>query len=80
MVPNIDSTMGHKIKTRNHPIHGTRCVIEYPTNRNPAESLQENAITVFFTMYIWKKKSKTWERYSTVVLLLSITSNHCAPG
>ena len=24
-----------------------QCVIQYPTNRNPAQSLQENAITVF---------------------------------
>ena len=47
MVPNIDGTMGHKIKTRKHPGHGTQCVIQYLTNRNPAQSLQENAITVF---------------------------------
>ena len=47
MVPNIDGTMGHKIKTRKHPRHGTQCVIQYPTNRNPAPSLQENTITVF---------------------------------
>ena len=47
MVPNIDGTMGHKIKTRKHPRHGTQCVIQYQTNRNPAQSLQENAITVF---------------------------------
>ena len=38
MVPNIDGTMGHKIKTRKHPRHGTLCVIQYPTNRNPAQS------------------------------------------
>ena len=44
---NIDGTMGHKIKTRKHPGHGTQCVIQYPTNKNPAQSLQENAITVF---------------------------------
>ena len=43
MVPNIDGTMGHKIKTN---AHGTQRVIQYPTNRNPAQSLQENAITV----------------------------------
>ena len=47
MVPNIDGTMGHKIKTRKHPRHGTQCVIQYPTNRNPAQSLSENAITMF---------------------------------
>ena len=47
MVPNIDGTIGHTIKTRKHPRHGTQCVILYPTNRNPAQSLQENAITVF---------------------------------
>ena len=47
MVPNFDGTMGHKIKTRKHQRHGTQCVIQYPTNRNPAQSLQENAITVF---------------------------------
>ena len=47
IVPNIDGTMGHKIKTRKHPRPGTLCVIQYPINRNPAQSLQENAITVF---------------------------------
>ena len=47
MVPNIDGTMGHKIKSRKHPRHGTQSVIQYPTNRNPAQSLQENVITVF---------------------------------
>ena len=30
MVANIDGTMGHKIKTRKHPRHGTQCVIQYP--------------------------------------------------
>ena len=40
-------TMGHKIKTRKHPRHGRQCVIQYPTNRNTAQSLQENEITVF---------------------------------
>ena len=47
MVSNIDGTMGYTIKTRKHQRHGTQCVIQYPTNRNPAQSLQENAITVF---------------------------------
>ena len=47
MVTNIDGTIGHTIKTRKHVRHGTQCVIQYPTNRNPAQSLQENAITVF---------------------------------
>ena len=47
MVPNIDGTIGPTTKTRKHPRHGTQCVIQYPTNRNPAQSLQENAITVF---------------------------------
>ena len=47
MVPNIDGTIGHTTKTRKHPRHRTQCVIQYPTNRNPAQSLQENAITVF---------------------------------
>ena len=47
MEPNIDGTIGHTIKTRKHPRHGTHCAIQYPTNRNPAQSLQENAITVF---------------------------------
>ena len=47
MVPNIDGTMGNTIKTKKHPRHGTQCVIQYPTNRNPGQSLQENAITVF---------------------------------
>ena len=39
MVPNTDGTMGHKIKNRKHPRHRTQCVIQYPTNRNPAQSL-----------------------------------------
>ena len=47
MVPNIVGTVDHKIKTRKHARQGTQCVIQYPTNRNPAQSLQENAITVF---------------------------------
>ena len=47
MVPNIGGTIGNTIKTRKHPRHGTQCVIQYPTNRHPAQSLQENAITVF---------------------------------
>ena len=47
MVPNIDGTMGNKIKTRKHPRYGTQCVIQYLINRNPAQSLQENSITVF---------------------------------
>ena len=47
MVPDIDGTIGHTIKTRKHTRHGTQCVIQYPTNRNPVQSLQENAITVF---------------------------------
>ena len=47
MVPNINGTIGHTIKTRKHPKHGTQCVIQYPTNRNPAQSLQENALIVF---------------------------------
>ena len=46
-MPNIDGTMEHKIKTRKHPRHGTQCVSRYSTNRNPVQSLQKNAITVF---------------------------------
>ena len=49
MVPNIDDTIGHN-KNRKHPRHGTQCAacfIQYPKNRNPAQSLQENAITAF---------------------------------
>ena len=47
MVSNIDGTIWHTIKYRKHPRHGTQCVIQYPTNRNPAQSHQKNAITVF---------------------------------
>ena len=47
MVPNNDGTMGRKIETRKHLRHGTQCVIQYPTNRIPTQSLQENAMTVF---------------------------------
>ena len=34
-----------KIETRNYPRHRRQCVIEYPTNRNPAQYLQETPIT-----------------------------------
>ena len=44
MVPNIGGTIGNTIK---HLRQGTQCIIQYPTNRNPAQSLHENAITVF---------------------------------
>ena len=49
MVPNIDGTIGHTIKARKHSTQhcGTQFIIQYPTNRNPAQSLQKNAITVF---------------------------------
>ena len=47
MATNINGTMGNKIKTIKHWRHRTQYVIQYPTNRNPAQSLQENAITVF---------------------------------
>ena len=47
MVLNIDGAMGHKIRNRKYPRHGTQCVIQYPTNRYPAQSLQENTITMF---------------------------------
>ena len=40
-------TIGHTIKNKIYPRHGAQCVIQYPTNKNPAQSLQENAITVF---------------------------------
>ena len=46
MVPNIDGTKGYKIKTRQHPRHGTQCVIQYMTNRNPAQSLQDCAMSL----------------------------------
>ena len=43
----ITITMRAQNKTRNHARHGTQCVIENATNRNPTQSLQENSITVF---------------------------------
>ena len=45
MVPNVDIPVlytGDKIETWKHTRHGTQCVIQYPTNRTPAQSLQEN--------------------------------------
>ena len=36
-----------QIEDRKHPRHGTQCVIQYPTNRNPEQSFQENVITAF---------------------------------
>ena len=61
--------MGHKIKTRKHPIrHGTQCVIQCPTNI--AQSLQENAITIFgprlynsLPKYLWDIESVRTEKF-----------------
>ena len=36
MVPNIDGTMGLKIKTRKHPRHGTQCVISASNKQKPS--------------------------------------------
>ena len=49
MVLNIDGTMGHVIKTRKHARYDPQALfrLQYPSNRNSAQSLQENAITVF---------------------------------
>ena len=41
MVPNIEYAQSRKFKTRNHPRHGIQCVIEYPRNRNPAQSFKK---------------------------------------
>ena len=35
---NIVGTMGHKMKNRKYQRHGTQCVIQYPTDRNPART------------------------------------------
>ena len=49
---NIDGAEGHKINIRNHSTQCIKslCVIEYPTKWNPAQSLQENAVTVFVSL------------------------------
>ena len=59
MVPNIDATMEHKIKKIKQPGHGTQCVIEYPTNRNPTQSLQDYEIIVFGPRLYNSLKKKT---------------------
>ena len=65
-----DGAMGHTIKTRKHPRHGTQRVLQYPTNRNPAQSHQENAITVFgprlfnsLPKYLWDIESVKTEKF-----------------
>ena len=45
MVPKIDGTMGHKIKTRKHPRHGTLCSVLFSiqqteTQHNSFKKLQ----------------------------------------
>ena len=63
MVPNIDGTILHKIKTRNHPRHGTKYFYRVPifeTKRNNAQSYHENVITVLgprTSFYIFIKYS-----------------------
>ena len=48
MVLNIDGTMGHKIKTRKHPRHGTYNALFSTRQTETQHNIpQENAITVF---------------------------------
>ena len=54
MVPNIDGTMGHKIKIGKHQRHGTQCVIQYPTNRNPALRKCNNCVWASIVQLIAK--------------------------
>ena len=61
----IYGTMWHKIKTRKHPRHLTQCVIQYPTNINPAQSLQENSITVFGPR-LYNSLTKYWRDIESV--------------
>ena len=73
MMPNIDDTEGHRIKTINYPRHETQRVIYNPTNRNPYKYVQENSITVFgphlynsMTKYLREMRSvKTVNRRAT---------------
>ena len=79
MVPNIDGTIGHTIKTRNHPRHETQCVIQYPTKRNPAQSLQENAITVLCMPRLYNSLSKYLRDIESVkiqILALLVSRHH----
>ena len=71
MVPNIDGTMRHTIKTRKHPRHGTQCVIQYPTNINPAQSLQKNAITVF-----WPRLYNSLPKYLRDIEVLELKNSN----
>ena len=45
-MPNIDGAMGHKIETRKHQRHEDSLLFN-TQQTNPAQSLQENAITVY---------------------------------
>ena len=46
-VPKMYGTMRHTMKSKNHPRHGTRNVIKYPTNRSLTQSPQKNTTNVF---------------------------------
>ena len=48
-----------------------KCVIEYPTNRNPPQSLQENAITVFPTLKKVRTKKFKFELEKFLELFLN---------
>ena len=76
MVPNIAGTMEHKIETRKHPSQGTQCVIQYPTNRNTAQSIQENAI-IEFGLRLYSSLPKYLRDIESVTLInsnLSLTN------
>ena len=63
MGPNIDGTIGHKIKTRKHPWHGTQCVIQYPINKQKSSTIPSR-----------KCNNRIWA--SVVRLVAKITENH----
>ena len=73
IVQNIYGTMGCEIKTRNHSRHWTLRVLDYSTNRSPAQSVKENAITVLehllynLLLKIWYIESVNTEHFTFVL-------------
>ena len=54
MVPNIDCTMGHKIKTRKPPRHETQCVIPYSLPKYLKDT--ESVKTEHRLLYKWTER------------------------
>ena len=71
MVSNIEGAEWYKIKpTTTRDMELKVFIIEYPTNRNPTQSFQENAITEFGSHVHVQRLAEISDRHDREVLQL----------